>query len=668
MAPLNDPHGSLGELFDVEVVLFMSIGFGVRRSALRSVSKRTKRPLWGLLCLGVVLSACGQAPSSKSDNAPTSGSNPDLAQTHATLISSTCTVTSSSLSVAVNAGETVIIALSATDGKVTVNGNQADGSACEAAPSAAITVTPGTDGDHSVYLDYSSGLFAKAIAANAPRIKLNLGTGVNDTLTVRGTSDNDAFYLGKGTTLNTYLLNVNGGVSPAGDAFADVSVVGAEHVTISAGAGDDTIDASGLYGTSAPYPTALGLYGGPGDDTIKGGAGDDTLSGDAGNDLLNGGKGNNTYAGGTTNDGTDVITVTTGAVDTVDYSQRFNPVSVVLNNSAVSGETAENDTIPDTVSTVLGGFGNDSLSAAGSTRAHTLMGGPGNDTLTGGSGSDTLLGGNGTLQVDGDDLFIGSKATANYGTRTAPITVTINTLGMAGADANDGDPATTRHVQTATHSSAGATIVAATNTLTGLQNMDAGSVGRKLVISGSTGNHDNGTYHIASVTNATSVVLNSTDTAANVNWADDNAAGWSFAEDAGAEKDEVRCQNVTGSATAANTISGDGTNNWITGGSDVDTLVGGDGDDTLIGFDGADTLYGGAGDDTLIGGAGNDFLHGGDGNDVLEGDGDADFFQCDGKNDATTNGSAPGADDYTVDYNPNAPDSDTRAIPVDCER
>ena len=633
-----------------------------------SISRRAPARRLGpaLLSAAFLLAGC-RADGDGRPVDPGDDEYPGISTTRFSLLTTNCTVTGASMSAPVNAGETAVISLSLTTGNVTLNATQSGGADCEAPPSATVTITPGTAGDHGVLLDMSNGLFSLATSTSGPKVSLNLGTGGNDTLTVRGAAGVDHFYLGRGTVTGTYVLNVNGGSSAPDDAFADVSITGAENVVVSTGSGNDIVDGTGLFGTTAPFPTALSLFGGANDDILKGGAGNDTLSGDSGNDQLFGGAGSNTYSCGTSADGTDIINVTAGAVDTVDYSRRWNAVSVVLNNTAASGETGENDTIPDTVAVVLGGNGNDSLSAAGSTRAHTLKGGPGNDTLTGGSGNDILLGGDGVLQVDGDDVFIGNMATVDYSGRTTPLTVTMNAAGAGGADANDGDPASTRHVQTATAAAAGATIVASTNTVTGLAQMNAGSVGRRLIIAGSASGHDDGSYRIVSVPSATSVVLNATDTAANAMWADDNAAAWTFAEDAGPEKDEVRCRFIVGSATAANTITGDANDNRITGGSAADTLVGGAGADTLLGQSGADTLYGGAGDDTLVGGPGNDTLVGGDGNDVLEGDDGTDSFRCDGNNDPSTAGTAPGNVDYVVDYTPAAPDSDTRAAPIDCE-
>jgi Ca2+-binding RTX toxin-like protein len=630
-----------------------------------SISGARRDPSSLLLWLGLTLTSCAvnRTPAPADPDAD----YPGLGRVSVALLSASCVVGATGIAVQVNGGETAVISLSIDTGNITVNGTQAGGAPCEVAATLAVSVTPGTIGDHVVLLDFSNGRFSQATSAGSPKVSLDLGSGANDTLSVRGGSGVDHFYFGRGVNGTTSLFNFNGGTGIGEDAFPDVGIVGGEHLVVSSGAGNDILDASGLYGTTAPYLGAVSFFGGPGDDTLLGGAGNDTLSGDSGNDALTGGAGANVYACGTASDGTDVVTVTTGAIDTVDYGQRFNPVSVVLGSGAVSGETGENDTIPDSVSVVLGGSGNDTLSAGSSTRNHTLEGGPGNDTLTGGGGADTLVGGNGTLQIDGDDVFIGNRATVDYSARTQPLTVSMSSASTGGLDANDGDPTTTRHVQSAAGAAPGANITAASNTVTGLARMNAGSVGRHLIIAGSAGGADDGSYRIAAVSSPGVVILSAADTMANPGWANDAQAGWTYSEDAGPERDDVRCRNLVGSAVAANTITGDGDDNAITGGGVGDTLTGGPGSDTLNGLAGDDTLYGGAGDDTLVGGPGNDVLVGGDGNDVLEGDAGGDSFQCDGRNDGITAGSAPGNVDYTVDVVPGTPDNDTRAIPADCE-
>ncbi|MDT8855621.1 Hint domain-containing protein [Paracoccaceae bacterium Fryx2] len=66
-------------------------------------------------------------------------------------------------------------------------------------------------------------------------------------------------------------------------------------------------------------------------------------------------------------------------------------------------------------------------------------------------------------------------------------------------------------------------------------------------------------------------------------------------------------------------LGGTGDDTLIGGGGD-DTLRGGDGRDLLLGVDGADLMFGEVGDDELVGSVGDDTLHGGAGNDTLRGD------------------------------------------------
>ena len=61
--------------------------------------------------------------------------------------------------------------------------------------------------------------------------------------------------------------------------------------------------------------------------------------------------------------------------------------------------------------------------------------------------------------------------------------------------------------------------------------------------------------------------------------------------------------NVRGSATAANTLTGDATGGVLVGGAGADNLTAGAGRSILIGGKGADTLSGGSTDDLLIAGS-----------------------------------------------------------------
>ena len=93
---------------------------------------------------------------------------------------------------------------------------------------------------------------------------------------------------------------------------------------------------------------------------------------------------------------------------------------------------------------------------------------------------------------------------------------------------------------------------------------------------------------------------------------------------------------LRGDSGEDNITAGDG-NDQVWGGADDDILVGGGGDDQLrgeagndqlLGGDGNDAILdGGAGDDEIYGGAGNDNLTGGDGNDRLGGGSGSDTLQ-----------------------------------------
>jgi serralysin len=79
----------------------------------------------------------------------------------------------------------------------------------------------------------------------------------------------------------------------------------------------------------------------------------------------------------------------------------------------------------------------------------------------------------------------------------------------------------------------------------------------------------------------------------------------------------VSIENLEGSLTANNTLTGDGSDNTITSYSGNDSLDGGDGNDILLAGDGNDTLFGDIGNDFLSGGSGANTINGGSGNDTI---------------------------------------------------
>jgi hypothetical protein len=76
-------------------------------------------------------------------------------------------------------------------------------------------------------------------------------------------------------------------------------------------------------------------------------------------------------------------------------------------------------------------------------------------------------------------------------------------------------------------------------------------------------------------------------------------------------------ENVAGSATAPNVLTGNTLNNVLVGGAANDTMDGGPGNDILIGNAGDDMLTAASGSDILIGGTGADRIVGSAGNDIL---------------------------------------------------
>lgn len=471
---------------------------------------------------------------------------------------------STSITISISNGETAYLSLRPTDNMVVVNGAAADNCQLALAPTTAfpgqfptgktITITAaGTvaaNDSRNVILDYVNGVWGEAITGTTGVVSINLGTAanVNNSVKIRGSSGADAFYLGKGTGTGTqlaggpYLFNINGGTAAPLDSIPDVTFTDVQNVIVSSGPGNDKIVGDGSLGTTAAYPWPLQLFGGAGSDTLTGGAGNDIISGDLGGDTMTGGAGSNTYSMGAVAQGAtgagnfDTITVTNSGIDTVDYSQRTGDLSVTLATTptTANGETGEGGVIPDTVATILGGYGNDALSAAGSALNHTLKGGLGNDTLTGSAstGVDTLIGGLGNTNTgDGNDTFVGTKATVDYSARTTAVSVKIDSTG--GSPVSGDINGTSQTVQALTANSGSGTLSApasSVSTVTGLTGMSTTvSPGHYLTLSLTAGGTDNGTYKIIACSSATQCTI---DTSSNTAFVADATNAFSFVEKA----------------------------------------------------------------------------------------------------------------------------------------
>ncbi|MBK1660190.1 FG-GAP-like repeat-containing protein [Paracraurococcus ruber] len=199
--------------------------------------------------------------------------------------------------------------------------------------------------------------------------------------------------------------------------------------TVTGGAGNDRMDATGLVrpGPSAPSagdPNDLGLSGGGGNDSLRGSGGRDTLAGGSGNDTLAGGAAADLLAG---NDNNDLLLIGTGQ-DTLDGGAGDDTASFG-DSGPGQGVTARLSGTPGDlllehgpgfgttarllgVEAVAGGGGDDSLFAAAAGLAVDLAGGGGKDTLVGGSGLDSLDGGDGNDSLVGGarfDLLVGGE-------------------------------------------------------------------------------------------------------------------------------------------------------------------------------------------------------------------------------------------------------------------
>ncbi|MEW2911201.1 M10 family metallopeptidase [Leisingera sp. JC11] len=329
--------------------------------------------------------------------------------------------------------------------------------------------------------------------------------------------------------------------------------------------------------------------GGSGNDVITGNAADNTLRGEGGDDTITGGTGNDLIYGNTENDhlsgqdGNDTLWGGYGD-DTVFGGGGSDELRGNAGNDTMKGGTGDD--------ILHGSSGNDHLS--GNDQDDSLFGGSGDDTLFGGTGNDELTGGD-----DNDMLTGGSGADTLYGASGRD-----TLIGSSGNDVLDGGADDDR--------------------------LEGGAGDDTL--SGGDGNdwfedQDGGDTYIGGAGADTVSFF-------------DNAAGASANLETGASSsgdsfDSI--ENLSGSHTGADSLTGNVSGNGIEGNGGDDTLRGEGGDDTitggtgndliygntendhLSGQDGNDTLWGGYGDDTVFGGGGSDELRGNAGNDTMKG-------------------------------------------------
>ncbi len=190
------------------------------------------------------------------------------------------------------------------------------------------------------------------------------------------------------------------------DAGNDVAAFDSIPMTMNAGSGGDSLDASNVESA------AVVLNGGAGHDQLFGGGGNDSLSGFAGNDNVNGGPGADFLDGGDDHDslfgkegddtiyagyGNDTVSGFDGN-DWIDAGDGDDSVAGKEGNDTILGswgnDSLHGDDVPDSLGdndSVSGGEDNDLLNLGGGD--DSADGGSGNDTVSGGSGNDVILSG-----------------------------------------------------------------------------------------------------------------------------------------------------------------------------------------------------------------------------------------------------------------------------------
>jgi hypothetical protein len=188
-----------------------------------------------------------------------------------------------------------------------------------------------------------------------------------------------------------------------------------DSITVSFGGQDPVLD-GGLMARVVLPPTGINnnaltvtLNGSTWTTTLAAGQGVQ-VNGLGGNDLIKstGTKGISIYAGA----GNDIVSGAFGAdyfsggdgSDTVDYSGRFNNLSLTLDGVANDGGATEKDNIATDIEIIKAGLGNNMI--LGSTSAPTnvvyqFFGNIGRDTIVGGRGNDIINGGGGNDLIGG---------------------------------------------------------------------------------------------------------------------------------------------------------------------------------------------------------------------------------------------------------------------------
>ncbi len=270
---------------------------------------------------------------------------------------------------------------------------------------------------------------------------------------------------------------------------------------------------------------------------------------------------------------------------------------------------------------IIGGAGNDTVTAANIDANDTIDGGAGTDTLKTAAAISATNGAKVTnfevLEVTGDAVTQGASDIA--GITTASVNDT--TGGSAnGTITFSGMGATTSlAVKAVGDATDDVTATLTTNTLTDSINVALGTSTAGVTFDVLTlDNYETVTVSNAAAASTVGSLTSSQATKLVINAAAATTVTAVTAAALGTIDASASTADVTvGAISKASSITGGSGNDSFTGGANADTVVGGAGNDTIDGSGGADSILGGDGADSITGGAGNDFVDGGAGNDIF---------------------------------------------------
>jgi len=459
--------------------------------------------------------------------------------------------------------------------------------------SAAITLTRtgGSSGAVSVTVTPSSGTALATTDFNSAAITVNFANGeTSKTVTIPIVNDtiDEA-----NETFNLTLSNPTGGATLGTQKTATVTITDNDPLPVISLSASQTIVEGFTSPQNVVYTVTLSN---PSSQTITvqyGTANSTALAGSdytsvTGTLTFNPGVTSQTITIPILNDSTNeanetfTLSLSSPTNSTLGTSTTTTTITDTLSASTTTTLPANVENLTLTGSSVINGTGNTGNNVlTGNTANNTLNGGDGNDTLNGGAGVDTLIGGlgNDIYQVDSTTDIITENASAGTDTIQSSVTYTIASLANIENLTLTGSSAINGTGNAANNSLTGNS---ANNTLNGGDGNDTlnGGAGNDSLIGG---NGNDFAYYYSSTGSVTV-----------------NLATGTASDGLGGTDTLSQIENVQGSNTAGDNLTGDANNNtfYSYGGNDI--LNGGDGNDTLIGGAGNDLLTGGTGQTHLI--------------------------------------------------------------------